>query len=79
MLGPDSSPFQFSARLAWLKEPKIEMEKNQGQEMDLSRRVANRRRMEEEETQIRDKKAKRLLKRQLQNGSDVDMDHCDNG
>jgi U4/U6.U5 tri-snRNP component SNU23 len=62
------------ARLAWLKEQKIEKEKNQGQEMDLSRRIANRRRIEEEEKQRRrdKKKAKRLLKRRLQNGSDVD-------
>jgi U4/U6.U5 tri-snRNP component SNU23 len=67
---------QVQARLAWLKQRKIEMEKNKGEELDLSKRIANRRKMEEEEQQRRrdKKKAKRLLRKQQQLGaSDVEM------
>ena len=54
------------SRLAWLKERKIEMEKEKGQELDLSKRIADRRRMEEEEKKRRreKKKAKRRMRRQ---------------
>jgi U4/U6.U5 tri-snRNP component SNU23 len=53
-------------RLAWLKERKIEMEKEKGQELDLSKRIAERRRIEEEEKKRRreKKKAKRRMRRQ---------------
>jgi len=62
--------------LAWLKEKKILEEQNKGEELDLSKRIANRRKMEEEERQRRrdKKKAKRRLKRQLEMGSDVEME-----
>jgi U4/U6.U5 tri-snRNP component SNU23 len=67
---------QVRQRLAWLKEKKILEEQNKGEELDLSKRIANRRKMEEEERQRRrdKKKAKRRLKRQLEMGSDVEME-----
>ena len=67
---------QVQNRLAWLKQRKIEMDKEKGQELDLSKRIAERRRMEEEEKQRRreKKKAKRRMRRQQDLGaSDVDM------
>ena len=63
-------------RLAWLKERKIEMEKEKGQELDLSKRIAERRRIEEEEKKRRreKKKAKRRMRRQQDLGaSDEEM------
>ena len=63
-------------RLAWLKQQKIEMEKERGQELDLSKRIAARRRMEEEEKQRRreKKKSRRRMKRQQElGGSDFEM------
>jgi U4/U6.U5 tri-snRNP component SNU23 len=66
---------QVRARLGWLKERKIEMEKNKGEDLDLSKRIAARRKMEEDQRQERrdKKKAKRMFKRQQQMGSDVEM------
>ncbi len=64
------------SRLAWLKERKIEMEKEKGQEFDLSKRIAERRRIEEEEKKRRreKKKAKRRMRRQQDLGaSDEEM------
>jgi hypothetical protein len=52
------------------------MEKEAGQELDLSKRIADRRRMEEEEKQRRrdKKKAQRRMRRQQELGaSDVEM------
>jgi U4/U6.U5 tri-snRNP component SNU23 len=63
-------------RLAWLKEQKIEMERERGQELDLSKRIAERRRMEEEEKKRRrdKKKEKRRMRRQQELGAaDVEM------
>jgi U4/U6.U5 tri-snRNP component SNU23 len=69
---------QVQARLAWLKERKLEMEKEKGQELDLSKRIAERRRAEEEEKRRRreKKKAKRRAKREgiEDNGMDIDND-----
>jgi U4/U6.U5 tri-snRNP component SNU23 len=67
---------QVRDRLAWLKQRKIEMEKEKGQPLDLVKRVAEARRLEEEEKQRRrdKKKAKRRAKRQHDLGaSDVVM------
>jgi U4/U6.U5 tri-snRNP component SNU23 len=67
---------QVQDRLAWLKQRKIQMDKERGQDLDLSKRIADRRRMEEEEKQKRrDKKREaRRRKKQREQGSDVDMD-----
>jgi U4/U6.U5 tri-snRNP component SNU23 len=65
---------QVRDRLVYLKE-KMESEKK-GQEIDLSRKIAEVRRKEEEERQRRrdKKKAKRRMKRQEELGvSDVEM------
>jgi U4/U6.U5 tri-snRNP component SNU23 len=68
---------QVRDRLAWLKEVKIEAEKEKGQKVDLMKRVAEARRLEEEEKQRRrdKKKAKRRARRQHELGgaSDVEM------
>lgn len=67
---------QVQNRLAWLKQRKIELDKERGLELDLSKRIAEKRRMEEEEkTRRREKKkAKRRMKRQQQLGaSDEEM------
>jgi U4/U6.U5 tri-snRNP component SNU23 len=67
---------QVQNRLAWLKQRKIDMEKERGQELDLSKRIAERRRMEEEEKKRRreKKKAKRRMRRQQELGaSDEEM------
>jgi U4/U6.U5 tri-snRNP component SNU23 len=67
---------QVRDRLAWLKQRKIEMEKEKGRPLDLVKRVAEARRLEEEEKQRRrdKKKAKRRVKRQHDLGaSDVEM------
>ena len=62
------------SRLAWLKERKIELEKEKGQELDLSKRIAERRRIEEEEKKRRreKKKAKRRMRRQQDLGATDD-------
>ena len=67
---------QVQDRLAWLKQRKIQMDKERGQDLDLSKRIADRRRMEEDEKQKRrDKKREsRRRKKQREQGSDVDMD-----
>jgi U4/U6.U5 tri-snRNP component SNU23 len=67
---------QVQNRLAWLKQRKIDMEKERGEELDLSKRIAERRRMEEEEKRRRreKKKAKRRMRRQQELGaSDEEM------
>jgi len=63
------------ARLAWLKEQKLELDKKRGQDFTLSKRIAERRRLEEEEKQRRrdKKKAKRRARRQAQMGRDEEM------
>jgi U4/U6.U5 tri-snRNP component SNU23 len=68
---------QVQNRLAWLKQRKIELDKERGQDLDLSKRIAERRRMEEDEKQKRrdKKREKRRQKRQQElGGSDVEMD-----
>ena len=67
---------QVQNRLAWLKEMKIEKEKEAGQGLDLVKRVAERKRVEEEERERRGekKKAQRRRRRQQELGaSDVEM------
>ena len=67
---------QVQNRLAWLKERKIELDKEKGQELDLSKRIAEIRRVEEEEKKRRreKKKAKRRMRRQQDLGaSDEEM------
>ena len=67
---------QVRERLAWLKERKLEMEREKGQGLDLMKRVQEARRAEEEEKQRRreKKKAKRRARRQQELGaSDVEM------
>lgn len=67
---------QVRDRLEWLKQRKIEMEKERGQPLDLSKRIAEARRLEEEEKQRRrdKKKAKRRARRQQELGaSDAEM------
>lgn len=67
---------QVQDRLAWLKQRKIQMDKERGEDLDLSKRIAERRRMEEEEKQRRrdKKREQRRKKKQREQGSDVDMD-----
>lgn len=66
---------QVKARLAWLRERKFEMEKERGQELDLSKRIAERKRIEEEEKRRRreKKKAKRRARRLQMEGEDINM------
>jgi U4/U6.U5 tri-snRNP component SNU23 len=69
---------QVQSRLAWLKERKIEMEKESGQGLDLSKRIADKRRLEEEEKKRRreKKKARRRMRRQQELGaSDEEMNY----
>lgn len=68
---------QVQNRLAWLKQRKIELEKESGKEFDLSKRIAEKRRLEEEERKRRreKKKAKRRMRRQQElSASDAEMD-----
>jgi U4/U6.U5 tri-snRNP component SNU23 len=62
---------QVQARLEWLIARKRETEKESGQELDLSKRIADRRRMEEDEKKRKRerKKAKRLAARQRDLGA----------
>src|SRR5277367_636596 len=67
---------QVQNRLAWLREIKIEREKEAGRGVDLVKRVAERKRLEEEERKRRreKKKAQRRRRRQQELGaSDVEM------
>ena len=67
---------QVQNRLAWLRERKIQMEKERGDELNLSKRIAERRRLEEEERLRRreKKKAKRRMRRRQELGaSDAEM------
>ena len=63
------------ARLAWHKERKEELDKERNKDFTLSKRIAERRRLEEEEKQRRKekKRAKRRAIREARNGSDVEM------
>jgi U4/U6.U5 tri-snRNP component SNU23 len=68
---------QVKNRLEWLKQRKIELDKERGSDLDLSKRIAERRRMEEEERQRKreKKKLKRKMKRQQDlAASDVEME-----
>lgn len=65
---------QVQARLEWLKQRKLEMEKESGEDLDLAKRIAERRRMEEEEKKRKRerKKAKRLAARKRDLGASDD-------
>jgi len=73
---------QVQARLAWLKERKIQLDKQRGEDFSLSKRIAERRRLEQEEKQRRrdKKKAKRRMRRQQQSGeNDLEMERQSDG
>ena len=65
---------QVQARLEWLKQRKLEMEKESGEDLDLTKRIAERRRVEEEEKKRKRerKKAKRLEARKRDPGASDD-------